>query len=62
MTPDQATELSRLASRWAMARCRRALVSHGCGARSETEESVHVRERDANKAFHEYLRQFVKEQ
>ena len=40
MTAEQAQELSRLAGLWATSRVRRALVSHGCGARGETEASV----------------------
>ena len=59
MTVEQAQELSRLAGLWATSRVRRALVSHGCGARGETPESVGDREREANKNFHQYLRSLI---
>ena len=52
MTAEQAQELSRLAGLWATSRVRRALVSHGCGARGETEASVGDGERKANSEFH----------
>ena len=59
MTSEQAQELSRLAGLWATSRVRRALVSHGCGARGETEASVGDGERKANSEFHTYLRSLI---
>ena len=59
MTIGEAQELSRLAGLWATSRVRRALVSHGCGARSETPESVSEREKEDNKNFHQYLRSLI---
>ena len=59
MTVEKAQELSRLAGLWATARVRRALVSHGCGARGETAESTIERHKKANEAFHQYLRSLI---
>lgn len=59
MTVEQAQELSRLAGLWATSRVRRALVSHGCGARGETPESTAERHKEANENFHQYLRSLI---
>ncbi len=56
LTHEQVTEISRLASLWATARVRKALVSHGCGAPTEDHVQTVRRERDANSELHEYLR------
>lgn len=59
LTPDQVTEISRLASLWATARVRKALVSRGCGALTEDHLQVARRERNANSELHEYLRALI---
>ena len=59
MTPEQITEISRLASLWATARVRKAVVAHGVGGLHETARQVIDNERKANAAFHEYLRSFL---
>ena len=56
LTHEQVAEISRLASLWATARVRKALVSHGCGAPTENHLQVGKRERNANSELHEYLR------
>ena len=56
LTHEQVAEISRLASLWATARVRKALVSHGCGAPTENHLQVGERERNANSELHEYLR------
>ena len=60
MTIEEAQELSRLAGFWATSRVRLAVVRHGCGALSETPESVSEREREDNKNFHQYLRSLIR--
>ena len=59
MNPEQATELSRLASLWATARVRKAMVAHGCGSPHETSDAVHENCKKANAEFHEYLRSLM---